>query len=124
VEKNIKKVLIIEDDPDTAKLISDTLEEHGFICITAKNAVVGLRRVQAQQPDLILLDLMLPKMSGFGFMRLLQRQMGPKKIPVLVLSALNDWDITRESLSLGAVGYLGKACIGKELVSTVKEYAG
>lgn len=124
MEKVVKKVLIIEDDPDTAKLVTDTLEEHGFICVGARTAMSGLRKVRTQEPDLILLDLMLPKMSGFGFMRLLQRQMGPRKIPVVVLSSLNDWNVTQETFDLGVVGYLGKGCIGRELVSTVKEYAG
>jgi CheY-like chemotaxis protein len=124
MEKVIKKVLIIEDDPDTTKLITYTLEEQGFNCVAADTALSGLQKVKTHQPDLILLDLMLPKMSGFGFMRLLQRQMGSKKIPVVVLSVLNDQDIAQETFNLGAVGYLGKSSIGPELISTVKEYAG
>jgi DNA-binding response OmpR family regulator len=124
VEKAVKKVLIIEDDPDTAKLITDTLEDHAFICVTARTAMSGLRKAKTHRPDLILLDLMLPKMSGFGFMRRLRQVMGGEKIPVVVLSVLNDVDITQESFNLGAVGFLTKACIGRELLPTVKEYAG
>jgi two-component system phosphate regulon response regulator PhoB len=124
VERIIKKVLIIEDDADTAKLITDTLEDHAFSCVTARTAMSGLRKAKAHPPDLIILDLMLPKVSGFGFMRLLRSQMALKNIPVVVVSVLNDLEITQESLDLGAVGYLTKACMGRELIPTVKEYAG
>jgi two-component system phosphate regulon response regulator PhoB len=122
VERIIKKVLIIEDDVDTAKLITDVLEEHAFFCMTARTAASGLRKAKAHPPDLILLDLMLPKMSGFGFMRLLRGQAVLQKVPVVVLTALNDLEVSRETFELGAVGFLTKASIGRELVPTVKEY--
>ena len=107
-----------------AKLVSDTLEDHAFTCVRARTAMSGLKKAMVYQPDLILLDLMLPKMSGFGFLRELPRLMGSKKIPVVILSSLNDQDITQEGLNLGAVGFLTKACLGRELLPTVKEYAG
>jgi DNA-binding response OmpR family regulator len=122
MERVIKKILLIEDDLDTAKLVADTLEEHAFICLQARTAMAGLNKARLHQPDLILLDLMLPKMSGFGFLRQLQRDTEIKKIPVLILSALNDVDITQEGLNLGAVGFLTKASIGRELLPTVREY--
>lgn len=124
MERVIKKVLLIEDDPDTAKLVTDTLEEHAFTCFHARTAMSGLKKAEVHQPDLILLDLMLPKMSGFGFLRQLQRHMDLKRIPVLILSALNDLEVTQEGLNLGAVGFLTKASIGRELLPTVKEYIG
>lgn len=116
-----KTVLIVDDDPDTLKLISDLLEEQSFQCETARTASEGLEKAAYLKPDLILLDLMLPGMSGFGFMRQIRHQSQTRQIPVIILSALDDEEISQESLNLGALSYLSKTGSNQRLVSIVQE---
>lgn len=118
-----KKILIIDDDPDILDLIVERLKEHNFECYTASLPSEGLEKALEFQPDLVLLDLMLPKMSGFGFMREFKMRSELSGIPVVVLTSLADEDIAGEAMNLGAAGYLTKACSAKELLSVVKEYA-
>ncbi len=117
-----KTILIIEDDADTLRLIKDTLEDNYFLCETASTAVEGLEKAQQVKPQLILLDLMLPGMSGFGFIRQLKSTPQLRRTPVVILSSLSDGEIANESLQLGAVGYLTKAINQKELISTIRDY--
>jgi DNA-binding response OmpR family regulator len=117
-----KKVLIIDDDVDILTLLKDTLEENFYECEVAPNAPEGLRKAHISKPNLILLDLMLPKMSGFGFLRELRHDPELRQTPVIVLTALSDEDIVEESLDLGAVSYLSKASMVKELLPVVREY--
>ncbi len=117
-----KTILIVEDDADTLRLIKDTLEDNYFLCETASTAAEGLEKAQQVQPQLILLDLMLPGMSGFGFIRQLKSTPQLRKTPVVILSSLSDGEIANESLQLGAVGYLTKAINQKELINTIRDY--
>ncbi len=117
-----KRVLIIDDDPDTLKFLKDTLEDNAFSVETALTALEGLEKARALHPDMILLDLMLPQMSGFGFMREMHHW-HLEDTPVVVLSALNDEEISKESLDLGAVSFLSKSCNPKILVSVLREYS-
>lgn len=118
-----KKILIIEDDPDTTRLLKDTLEDRSFVCEIAETAQEGLKKAKSTKPNLILLDLMLPGMSGFGFMREIKHLSDIRKTPVVILSSLADEDIAQETYDLGAVTYLTKACNANELISVVQEYA-
>jgi DNA-binding response OmpR family regulator len=123
MRKQRKKVLVIEDEREMLKLLKKRLEANHFQCITAENPVDGLKRAVKMKPDLILLDLMLPRMSGFGFLRLIKGNPNVAGIPVVVLTALGDEEIAREAMELGAVAYLTKACEPQTLIDTVKEYA-
>ncbi|MFO1519794.1 MAG: response regulator [bacterium] len=118
-----KKVLIIDDDEDIVMLLRDTLEASHFDCEIASCATEGLEKALTLKPNLILLDLMLPEMSGFGFMRELKSKTEGGKIPVVVLTSLADEEIAAEVMDLGAVGYLSKGCNAKQLVSMVQEYS-
>lgn len=118
-----KRILIIDDDQDIVDLIAERLRENNFECYTALFPSEGLEKALEFKPDLVLLDLMLPKMSGFGFMREFKMRSELAHIPVVVLTALADEDIAEEAMNLGAAGYLTKACSAKELLSVVKEYS-
>jgi len=117
-----KTVLVVEDDEDTCLLLKEALEDNYFICEIAPTAAEGLQKAETSPPHLILLDLMLPGMSGFGFMREVRNNPKLKGIPVVVLTALADNDIADQSLELGAVGYLTKAINQKELISVIRDY--
>lgn len=117
-----KKILIIDDDDEILSLLEERLQANHFECYTATLPSEGLEKAMQVKPDLVLLDLMLPKMSGFGFIREFKHRSELAEIPIVVLTALADEDIAQEAMNLGAVGYLTKACSAKELVTTIKEY--
>ncbi len=117
-----KKVLIIDDNPDTLKLIQDILEESHFDCQTAASPSEGLSSAATWKPDLILLDLMMPVMSGLGFLRQIKTMTDLSRIPIIILTSLGDREVATEAMDLGACAFLRKACHPKEIVSAVQEY--
>jgi len=86
-------VLIIEDDPVTRQVMQRTLEVEGCVVSEAENGLVGLERVAEDRPDLILLDLMMPEMDGFGFIAELRKTPVWRSIPIVVVTAK---DLTEE----------------------------
>ena len=72
-----------------------------------------------ERPDLILLDMILPGMSGFGFIREMARHPDLKEIPVVVLTVVNDEEVAEQMVDLGAVAYLRKVCQDQKLLATV-----
>lgn len=118
-----KKVLIIDDDEDMLFLLKDTFEKNHFECATALTSVEGLYKARTIKPNVILLDLLLPKMSGYGVLRELKGDSVLSEIPVIVLTVLRDNEVARGAMDLGAAGYLTKTCGAEELISTVKRYA-
>lgn len=122
MKRQERTILIIEDDPDMLALIKRRLEASAFRCLAAENPVDGLQKAVREKPDLILLDLMLPKMSGFGFLRIAKGNPSIAGIPIVVLTALNDAEIAREAMDLGAAAYLSKTSASKDLIATVRAY--
>lgn len=118
-----KTILVVDDDPGFLYLLKETLEENKFRCITAESAGEALEKAKLEEPDLILLDLMLPVMSGHGLIRAFKNNPRFADIPVIVLSALTDGEVAVEMIEQGAVNYLSKACNAEELLETVRQYA-
>ena len=81
------QVLIVEDDPDTREMLRRAAEKQGFSVVEAENGRIGLERVAAGVPGVILLDLMMPEMDGFTFMEELRRRPEGRRIPVIVVTA-------------------------------------
>ena len=119
-----KSVLVIDDETEILRLLKRRIEASHYRCLTAVNPVEGLQKAVRAKPNLILLDLMLPRMSGFGFLRELKNHPQLKATPVIVLTALGDEEIAREAISLGAIGYLTKACDSEILMNMVHQYIG
>jgi DNA-binding response OmpR family regulator len=110
-------ILIIEDDANTAALITLYCEREGFRTFTAADGISGLDKADKEQPDLIILDLMLPEMDGWEVCRRIRQV---SDIPVIMLTARGD-EIDRVSgLSLGADDYVVKPFSPRELVERVK----
>ncbi len=119
----VKRVLIIDDDPALLDVLSRRVQKNAYSCETAQSASEGLEKAMQTPPDLILLDLMMPRMSGFGFLRELKRHKELAHIPVVVLTGLGDDEVAKESMDLGAVGYLTKDCDHGELMHLVQQHA-
>lgn len=118
-----KRILIVDDDLDLLEAIKESLKVHHFQCMTLSSPEGGVEKARHWSPHLILLDLGLPKMSGFGLLREIKKNPTLHDIPIVILSGISDEEIVREGLNLGAVGYLKKTCGTRELVSALRAYA-
>jgi DNA-binding response OmpR family regulator len=115
----MKKILIVEDDLSIAELEKDYLELEGFEVEICSNGVAGLNALKTNEYDLLILDVMLPKIDGFTILRTIREE---KDIPVLLVSAKKE-DIDKiKGLSLGADDYITKPFNPSELVARVKSH--
>ena len=115
-----KKILVIEDDPSSLRLTQYTLKQQGYEVITAPNGLEGLRKAQSEEPDLVILDIMLPGIDGFEICHHLRAEAQTTQLPILMLSAKAqevDKDI---GLKVGADDYITKPALPSEIVSAVE----
>jgi CheY-like chemotaxis protein len=116
-----KKILIVEDDEFLLQMYSTKLELEGFKVLEAMNGLQGLKTAQKEKPDLILLDLNLPEMSGFEVLSNLKRDEETKDIKVLILTNYSQKEDIDRCLELGADDYLIKAhFVPSEVISKIK----
>src|SRR3954469_8894577 len=113
------RILIIEDNADTRRFLEAMLSKE-FEIITAENAVTGIDYARNKSPDVILLDIMLPILSGYDACSLLKKDEKTKRIPIIFLSAKNTVSDITQGLSTGADDYIPKPFDYKELVARVK----
>jgi len=104
----MKKILFIEDESVLQKTLEKTLTEEGYNMISALDGETGIGLARSQKPDLILLDLVLPKVNGFEVLKSLKKDPGTKKIPVIILTNLERMSDIDKALELGATTYLVK----------------
>lgn len=102
-------VLLVEDDTFLANIYKTKFEMEGFKVDHAPNGEAGLRQAQKKEPDVILLDILLPKMDGYSVLEELKKDKKTSKIPVILLTNLGQKDDVEKGLSLGAADYLIKA---------------
>ena len=118
----MKKILIVEDEQALQKTLGEILTQEGYEVIAASDGEMGLTLAQDSNPDLILLDLILPKVSGFEVLKQLKGNNLTKDIPVIVLTNLEGVEEVDKAVSLGATTYLVKSQYSlEELVSKIKE---
>jgi DNA-binding response OmpR family regulator len=110
-------VLVIEDDPNTAALVALYLERESFRVLTAGDGKTGLALAEQHRPDMVILDLMLPKMDGWEICRRLRRF---SDVPVIMLTARGEEIDRVTGLTLGADDYVVKPFSPRELVARVK----
>src|SRR3989344_3994730 len=117
------KILLIDDDPLLVRMYQKKLENDGYIVSTASDGEQGLVKIGEFQPDLILLDIMMPKMNGLLMLKKLKENPQTAQIPVIMLTNVGSSDQDAEQgLELGAVAYLVKAVNRPSaVVSKVKE---
>jgi CheY-like chemotaxis protein len=116
------RILVIDDSTTNIVLLEAILTEKGYLIETALNAKDAFMRIEKQVPDLILLDLLMPKVSGFEFLDQLRKDEKTKNTPVIVISAINTDDENRQKIEkLEAVAFLRKPIDIQYLVSKVDE---
>jgi len=123
-----KKILVVDDDPDILDALTMILESQDFIVVTAQNGVEGLASLKAERPDLMILDLLMPKMDGFRVLKELQdpRWSKYRNIPILVLTSVREEASRRRyeletGLELGVDDYIEKPMPPELLLERVRK---
>lgn len=114
------RVLVVDDEPDLVELYAVNLQEAGHEVLSARNGAEGLGIVQRESPDVVLVDLMMPVMDGYEFLKQLRRMPGHQSTPAIVVSAIATGGY---STKLGASSFVAKPFDADELVNAVERYA-
>jgi DNA-binding response OmpR family regulator len=101
----MKTILVVDDDPSFAKIIEATLDLKKYKIITALGGEEGLKIIEKESPDAVLLDLSMPKMDGIEVLK----KLNTKKVPVIITSNLSTREIISEGVALGVHGYIVKS---------------
>jgi DNA-binding response OmpR family regulator len=121
MEPSKTKILIVEDEEILLTALSEELKQEGFVVVGAKDGVEGVEMATKEHPDLVLLDLVMPRLDGIGALKQMKESAEIKDIPVVILTNLSDYDKISDALSLGAMDYLVKANYRLEdLVNKIK----
>lgn len=115
----MSKILVIEDETSTRDILIDCLEAEGFQVIAADNGRLGVQQAHVHQPDLILCDIMLPKLDGYGVLDALRKDAITAIIPFIFLTAKNDRQERMQGMAMGADDYITKPFTTTELVLAI-----
>ena len=117
--ETVKKILVIEDSAQTRNLFIEWLTAEGFHTIGAENGLVGVQRAQEKLPDLIICDIAMPGLDGYGVLNTLRQDPVTAIIPFIFVTARATWTDLRKAMELGADDYLTKPCSLKELLAAI-----
>ena len=115
----MKKILVIEDNTKTRNLFLQHLKAKGFSTIDAENGVAGIQRARTDTPDLILCDIKMPELNGYGVLKHLRQDPVTKIIPFIFVTAKATRTDIRKGMELGADDYITKPCSLKELLAAI-----
>jgi DNA-binding response OmpR family regulator len=116
-----KKILIVDDEPDLLETVKMRLEAHGYVVSTAIDGQEGLQKARKENPDLIILDLMLPRLDGYKVCRMLKFDDKYKHIPIILFTARAQEADEKLGYDVGANAFITKPFEGKVLVDKIKE---
>ena len=117
-----KKILIVEDDKMISNMYETKLKQEGFFVLVAENGASGLDLAVKEEPDIVLLDVILPQMDGFSVLQELRGNPGTKKTPVVMLTNLGTSEDQEKGKKLGATDYWVKAAMTpSQVAEKVKE---
>ncbi len=116
----MKKILVIEDNTDIRENLEELLELSGYEVRVAENGKVGVQKVKEAKPDLILCDVMMPELDGFGVLRILDRNPTTADIPFIFLTAKAEKTDIRKGMNLGADDYITKPFDDVELLDAIE----
>lgn len=107
--EDIVRVLLVEDDPEVAQMYRLKLELDGYAVEVAGDGLQALLKAMANPPDILFLDLRLPKMDGLGVLEVLRQDERTRKLPVVILSNYSEQELVERGLKLGALDFLIKS---------------
>ena len=128
-----KKVLVVDDDPDVRLFTVTVLEQHGYTPLEATNGEEGKQMIKEDRPDLVILDVLMPRESGVRLYRELKTDKKLKDLPVLILSGIAEKSFLRSQKALTEFGgdlvpepqyYLEKPVEAEELARTIQKILG
>ncbi len=120
----MKKILIVDDEADIIEILQFVLETNGYKCITALDGEEGLKLAREAQPDLIILDVMMPKINGYKISRLLKYDNKYKNIPIIMITARSQEEDRIIGEETGADEYITKPFQVEYVLEKVKSYLG
>lgn len=119
-----KKILVVDDEPNIVTLLGGRLRAEGYEVISAGDGTTGLDKARKEKPDLIILDLMLPKMDGYRVCGLLKKDARYSRIPIIIFTAKAQEEDIRMGEEVGADAYITKPFEPKALLGKIKELIG
>jgi len=119
-----KRILIVEDNELNMKLLRDVLEAYGYSTVTTGRGAAALTLAREHRPDLILLDLQLPDISGFDALRRLKDDEETRNIPVVAVTAFAMVGDERKALASGCDGYVAKPILLRDFLKLVEKFIG
>jgi DNA-binding NarL/FixJ family response regulator len=116
----MRRILVIEDEPEMRRNITSLLRYQAYETLEAENGRKGVELARREKPDLILCDVMMPELDGYGVLQALQQDAGLATIPFVFLTAKGDKEDLRSGMNLGADDYLTKPVANAELVQAIE----
>ncbi len=117
---DFKKILVVEDEPDTAEMFSEMLRMRGYRVYKAYGSASAMRQLMLDKPDAVMLDIMMPDISGLEVLRFMRREPALGEIPVIVVSAKGLLSDIKNGMDAGATVYLTKPVAYSELIRAVE----
>lgn len=118
------KILVVDDSENIRRLVVSTLERNGYEVISFENGFEVIKNVESVKPDLIIADIMMPKLDGLKMLMALKNRKETKDIPLVFLTSKSDVKSVAEGINLGAKCYLTKPILLDELLKAVKNIVG
>lgn len=114
------RILLVEDDPSQSMLVKMRLKLSGYDCVAAVDGEEALTRLEKEKPELILLDLTMPKLDGYEVCRRLKQDASTSRIPIIIMTAHTDKEIIAKCLACGADDVVVKPFETKDFLSKIK----
>lgn len=114
------RILLVDDEPSIVKMVGKRLEVEGFEVLLAMDGQVGLTMAQAEKPDLIILDLMLPTLNGYEVCTMLKQDTRHQQIPIVIFTAKTQEKDEKMAVGCGANGFVRKPFRAQELIEKVR----
>jgi two-component system alkaline phosphatase synthesis response regulator PhoP len=119
---NERKVLVVDDEENIIQILEFSIEAEGYEVITASNGEEAIKKARKEQPNLIILDIMMPKVDGYEVCRVLKANPLTKKIPVILLTAKGREIDKRLGFEVGASDYIVKPFSPSKLIDKINEH--
>ncbi len=116
------KVLIVDDESFIINLLKNGLTENGFDVITADNGFDAILAVEEHKPDVVITDIMMPRLTGLEFLKALKNNPATTDVPVFLISAMDQADMVQEGLDLGAADYITKPFKINEIIGKLRHH--
>ncbi len=116
----MSKILVVDDSPNIRRLVVNALEGAGYEVTSFENGFEVIKNIESVGPDLIIADIMMPKLDGLKMLMALKNRKETKEIPVVFLTAKSDVKSVAEGINLGAKSYLTKPIVLEELIDKVR----